>query len=169
VARLVGVVGSRSLPASFAPLVSSLVSLLVGRGFGVASGGASGADAFALSALLGQGACPEQRRGAAARSALFRHRRSGRLGLGLARLVPPCRRFRFVCPLSRSRFCLLLFGCFPSRPLSGHALHRAPRRLPRSSGPRLPLRRRCLSSSRSCLPLLRFYFVVFCLRFGFVL
>jgi DNA recombination-mediator protein A len=62
-ARLVGVVGSRSLPASFAPLVSSLVSLLVDQDFGVASGGASGADAFALSALLGQGA--------ASRSVLF--------------------------------------------------------------------------------------------------
>jgi len=56
--RLVGVVGSRSLPASFSPLVSSLVSLLVEHGYGVASGGASGADAFALSALLQQGAAP---------------------------------------------------------------------------------------------------------------
>ena len=54
--RLVGVVGSRSLPASFAPLVSSLVSFLLDQGFGVASGGALGADSFALSALLGQGA-----------------------------------------------------------------------------------------------------------------
>jgi len=54
--RFVGVVGSRSLPASFSPLVSSVVSLFLARGFGVASGGASGADAFALSALLGQGA-----------------------------------------------------------------------------------------------------------------
>jgi len=54
--RLVGVVGSRSLPASFSPLVSSVVSLFLARGFGVASGGASGADAFALSALLQQGA-----------------------------------------------------------------------------------------------------------------
>jgi hypothetical protein len=61
--RLVGVVGSRSLPASFAPLVSSLVSLLLDHGFGVASGGALGADALALAALLGQGA--------AARSVLF--------------------------------------------------------------------------------------------------
>jgi len=54
--RLVGVVGSRSLPASFSPLVSSVVSLFLARGFGVASGGASGADSFALSALLRQGA-----------------------------------------------------------------------------------------------------------------
>ena len=54
--RLVGVVGSRSLPASFAPLVSSVVSLFLVRGFRVASGGAVGADSFALSALLQQGA-----------------------------------------------------------------------------------------------------------------
>ena len=54
--RLVGVVGSRSLPASSAPLVSSVVSLFLARGFRVASGGALGADSFALSALLQQGA-----------------------------------------------------------------------------------------------------------------
>jgi len=56
--RLVGVVGSRSLPAPFAPLVSSLVSLLLDHGFGVASGGALGADALALAALLGHGGAP---------------------------------------------------------------------------------------------------------------
>ena len=55
--RLVGVVGSRSLPVRFAPLVSSVVSLFLSRGFGVASGGAMGADHFALSAVIGQGAC----------------------------------------------------------------------------------------------------------------
>jgi len=55
--RLVGVVGSRSLPSRFAPLVSSVVSLFLSRGFGVASGGAVGADSFALSAVLHQGAC----------------------------------------------------------------------------------------------------------------
>ena len=53
--RLVGIVGSRSLPASFSPLVSSLVSALVARGFRAASGGAIGADQFALSALVEQG------------------------------------------------------------------------------------------------------------------
>jgi predicted Rossmann fold nucleotide-binding protein DprA/Smf involved in DNA uptake len=57
-ARLVGVVGSRSLPASFAPLVSSVVSLFLSRGFRVASGGAVGADSFVLSALLQQGVAP---------------------------------------------------------------------------------------------------------------
>jgi predicted Rossmann fold nucleotide-binding protein DprA/Smf involved in DNA uptake len=55
-ARLVGVIGSRALPASFAPLVSSVVSAFLARGFRVASGGALGADSFALSALLQQGA-----------------------------------------------------------------------------------------------------------------
>jgi len=54
--HMVGFVGSRSLPASFAPRVSSLVSAFLARGFRVASGGASGADAFALAALLQQGA-----------------------------------------------------------------------------------------------------------------
>ncbi len=54
--RVVGVVGSRSLPASFSPLVSFVVSFFLGRGFWVASGGALGADSFALSALLQQGA-----------------------------------------------------------------------------------------------------------------
>ena len=54
--RFVGVVGSRSLPPSFAPLVSRVVSCLLFRGYGIASGGAVGADSFALSALLQQGA-----------------------------------------------------------------------------------------------------------------
>lgn len=54
--RLVGMVGSRSLPSSFAPLVSSVVSFFLARSFRVASGGALGADSFALSALLQQGA-----------------------------------------------------------------------------------------------------------------
>lgn len=53
--RLVGFVGSRSLPASFSPLVSSLVSSFCARGFRVASGGAVGADQYALSAVVDQG------------------------------------------------------------------------------------------------------------------
>jgi len=52
----VGVIGSRSLPPRFAPLVSSVVSLFLSRGYGVASGGAAGADQFALSAVLRLGA-----------------------------------------------------------------------------------------------------------------
>lgn len=53
--RIVGFVGSRSLPSSFAPFVSSLVSAFLARGFRVASGGAMGADEFALSAVVSQG------------------------------------------------------------------------------------------------------------------
>ena len=56
--RLSGVVGSRSLPVRFAPLVDGVVGLLLSRGFDVASGGALGADSFALSAVLRAGACP---------------------------------------------------------------------------------------------------------------
>ena len=54
--RIVGIVGSRSLPAAYAPLVASLVSSFRARGFLVASGGAVGADQYALSALLEQSA-----------------------------------------------------------------------------------------------------------------
>jgi len=54
--RLAGVVGSRSLPASFAPLVSRVVSLLLSHGYSIASGGAVGADSFALESVLQQGA-----------------------------------------------------------------------------------------------------------------
>lgn len=53
---LVGIVGARSLPDSFAPLVSLVVSSFLSSGFRVTSGGAVGADSFALSALLQQGA-----------------------------------------------------------------------------------------------------------------
>jgi len=54
--RLAGFVGSRSLPVSFSPFVSSLVSAFCARGFQVASGGAVGADQYSLSALVEQGA-----------------------------------------------------------------------------------------------------------------
>ena len=54
--QLVGVVGSRSLPASYAPFVSAVVSAFLASGFRVGSGGALGADQFALSALVEQGA-----------------------------------------------------------------------------------------------------------------
>jgi len=52
ISRLVGVVGSRSLPVSFAPLVDRVVSSFLDRGYSVASGGAVGADSLALSAVL---------------------------------------------------------------------------------------------------------------------
>jgi len=54
--RLAGVIGSRSLPASFAPLVSRIISLLLSRGYSIVSGGAVGADSFALEAVIQQGA-----------------------------------------------------------------------------------------------------------------
>ena len=56
--RFVGVVGSRSLPSRFSPLVDQVVSLFLSRGFSVASGGALGADSFALSSVLRSGASP---------------------------------------------------------------------------------------------------------------
>ncbi|MFC1495811.1 DNA-processing protein DprA [Candidatus Margulisiibacteriota bacterium] len=49
---LVGFIGSRSLPVSFAPLVASMVSSFLASGHRIASGGAAGADQYALSALL---------------------------------------------------------------------------------------------------------------------
>jgi DNA processing protein len=54
--RLVAVVGSRALPASWAGRVSQVVSSLVARGCSVGSGGALGADFFALQAVLQLGA-----------------------------------------------------------------------------------------------------------------
>jgi len=53
---LVGFCGSRSLPSSFSPLVSSCVSAVSSVGRGVAIGCASGADRFALSAARRAGA-----------------------------------------------------------------------------------------------------------------
>lgn len=56
VSGYVAVVGSRSLPGSWASRVGVVVSYLLGRGWGVGSGGASGADFFALSAVVSAGA-----------------------------------------------------------------------------------------------------------------
>jgi hypothetical protein len=55
--NLVGVIGSRSLPPSWSGRVSSVVSHLLARGCSVASGGALGADLFALQAVIEAGAC----------------------------------------------------------------------------------------------------------------
>ena len=52
---IVAVVGSRQLPSSFASHVSSLVGFFVERGWGIGSGGARGADTFALQAVLARG------------------------------------------------------------------------------------------------------------------
>ena len=58
-AQFVAVVGARSLPASWAGRVVAVVRCLVGRGLGIGSGGALGADLFALGALVraGRAAC----------------------------------------------------------------------------------------------------------------
>ena len=53
--RLAGFIGSRSLPVRFAEIVDQAVSLFLARGYSIASGGAVGADSFALSALLRAG------------------------------------------------------------------------------------------------------------------
>jgi len=51
----VAVVGSRCLPPSWAPRVSLVVSSLLARGHFIGSGGALGADLFALRALVSRG------------------------------------------------------------------------------------------------------------------
>ena len=61
----VAVVGARVLPGAWAHQVGDLVRYFVGRGWGIGSGGARGADAYALHALLGCG------RAACGRSAVF--------------------------------------------------------------------------------------------------
>jgi len=51
----VAVVGARVLPEAFAPQVSEVVRFFLSRGWGIGSGGARGADAYALSAVVGAG------------------------------------------------------------------------------------------------------------------
>ena len=57
--HIVGVIGSRSLPESFAPQVAAVVSRFLSLDYRVASGGAVGADSYALSALLQEGAADQ--------------------------------------------------------------------------------------------------------------
>src|SRR5439155_18055776 len=52
---VVAVVGSRQLPSSFASDVRSVVGFFVERGWGIGSGGARGADTFALQAVVAAG------------------------------------------------------------------------------------------------------------------
>src|ERR1700694_3302652 len=52
---VVAVVGARQWPWSFASHVQSVVGFFVGRGWGIGSGGARGADQFALEAVLATG------------------------------------------------------------------------------------------------------------------
>jgi hypothetical protein len=81
---VVAVVGSRQLPSSFASHVQSVVSFFIERGWGIGSGGARGADQFALEAVLATG------RSGCARSVVFlpgrpRGARSRPLGVFVAR------------------------------------------------------------------------------------
>lgn len=55
--RCVGIIGARALPDSFREQVSAVVSYLVERGYQIHSGGALGADLFALRAVIEQSAC----------------------------------------------------------------------------------------------------------------
>src|SRR5690349_24613788 len=50
--RFVAVVGARVLPEAAAPQVAAVVQFFLSRGWGIGSGGARGADAFALRAVL---------------------------------------------------------------------------------------------------------------------
>src|SRR5215470_10138765 len=61
----VAVVGARVLPEAVAGQVAAVVEFLLSRGWGIGSGGARGADAFALGAVVGAGAA------ACARSVVF--------------------------------------------------------------------------------------------------
>jgi hypothetical protein len=53
--RIVAVVGARDLPETSAPQVSAVVRHLLARGWGIGSGGARGADEYALRAVLAAG------------------------------------------------------------------------------------------------------------------
>src|SRR6266852_3804682 len=52
---LVAVVGARVLPETFAPQVSAVVRGFLSRGWGIGSGGARGADSYALRAVVAGG------------------------------------------------------------------------------------------------------------------
>src|SRR5437867_5850897 len=54
--RVVAVVGARALPEACAGEVAAVVRHFLGRGWGIGSGGAWGADAYALRAVVAAGA-----------------------------------------------------------------------------------------------------------------
>ncbi len=54
--RFVAVVGSRKLPQAWALQVAEVVRFFLARGWGIGSGGARGADQFALEAVVAAGA-----------------------------------------------------------------------------------------------------------------
>ena len=51
----VAVAGARVLPEAWAPQVAEVVRFFLARGRGIGSGGARGADAFALAAVVAAG------------------------------------------------------------------------------------------------------------------
>ena len=54
--RGIGIVGARALPSDFQEQVSEVVSYLIQGGYHIHSGGAIGADQYALRAVISQGA-----------------------------------------------------------------------------------------------------------------
>ena len=50
--KFIGVIGSRTLPEEYREKARGMVRYLLDKGYGIASGGAVGADAYALDALL---------------------------------------------------------------------------------------------------------------------
>ena len=67
--RFVAVVGARALPKSWASQVGAVVGHFLERGWGIGSGGARGADQFALEAVLAAGLGWLWRRGTVRRAA----------------------------------------------------------------------------------------------------
>jgi hypothetical protein len=57
--RGIGIIGSRELPESFRAQISGIVQSLVLRGYSIHSGGALGADSFALDAVLNSDFCSQ--------------------------------------------------------------------------------------------------------------
>lgn len=55
----IGVIGSRELPESFRAQVSGIVQDLIARGYYIHTGGALGADAFALEAVISADSCSQ--------------------------------------------------------------------------------------------------------------
>ena len=55
--KLIAVIGSRSLPKSYQKQVTKVVKDLLSRGYAITSGGARGADLFALKSLVQSDAC----------------------------------------------------------------------------------------------------------------
>lgn len=57
--RCIGIIGSRELPESFRTQISGIVQSMVLRGYAIHSGGALGADSFALDAVIASDSCSQ--------------------------------------------------------------------------------------------------------------